>query len=223
MERIKQLLNLTDPIWNDLTPDLLYPSFYPRRATRLLSPETIARRSQTTGRADYENLEFLGDAVLEQILTLFVVNRQADYTKPIQYYIKVLGRNITLYCYANLKQICGLAPVETTNWKECADILEAIVGALYWYLYVQQRLGYQAIEYLYHWFVQTFPVQETLDNLIAFGSTRCRVDGGFTGWSPWSACTEGVQARFRSCSNPAPSYGGHPCEGPTMETQNCTQ
>lgn len=47
------------------------------------------------------------------------------------------------------------------------------------------------------------------------------VDGGFSGWSVWSGCCDGVQARSRSCTEPAPSGGGAPCLGPATETRGC--
>ncbi|XP_078581905.1 scavenger receptor cysteine-rich domain-containing protein DMBT1-like [Branchiostoma floridae x Branchiostoma japonicum] len=50
-------------------------------------------------------------------------------------------------------------------------------------------------------------------------------DGGWTGWSPWSACSVtcgvGTQTRDRSCTNPAPAHGGADCAGLTRETQAC--
>jgi len=51
------------------------------------------------------------------------------------------------------------------------------------------------------------------------------VDGVFSGWSGWSACTVdcggGTQDRTRDCSSPAPTYGGYDCSGSTSESQTC--
>ncbi|XP_035657358.1 deleted in malignant brain tumors 1 protein-like [Branchiostoma floridae] len=51
------------------------------------------------------------------------------------------------------------------------------------------------------------------------------VDGGWTSWSPWSACSVtcgvGEQTRDRSCTNPAPAHGGADCYGQTQKTQTC--
>ena len=51
------------------------------------------------------------------------------------------------------------------------------------------------------------------------------VDGGYTTWSSWDTCTVtcggGTQGRTRSCTNPAPQYGGAACSGSSTGIQNC--
>lgn len=51
------------------------------------------------------------------------------------------------------------------------------------------------------------------------------IDGNWTRWSPWSACSRrcggGIQARSRSCTNPPPSFGGAYCEGKSLERRPC--
>ncbi|KAI8514078.1 hypothetical protein Bbelb_084020 [Branchiostoma belcheri] len=53
----------------------------------------------------------------------------------------------------------------------------------------------------------------------------CPVDGGWSDWSPWSACSVrcgvGTETRNRTCTNPAPENGGADCDGLTQETQEC--
>ena len=56
---------------------------------------------------------------------------------------------------------------------------------------------------------------------------ECPIDGGYTEWSEFSACTRscsgGRQKRWRTCFNPKPKYGGRDCErlGPSSEVQRC--
>jgi len=56
---------------------------------------------------------------------------------------------------------------------------------------------------------------------------RCPVNGGYTSWSAWSACSrtcgDGERVRQRSCQNPPPSNGGADCQklGPSVEKEKC--
>ncbi|XP_078680902.1 cartilage intermediate layer protein 2-like [Branchiostoma floridae x Branchiostoma belcheri] len=53
----------------------------------------------------------------------------------------------------------------------------------------------------------------------------CPVDGGWSDWGPWSACSVtcgvGMETRDRTCDNPAPANGGADCDGLDQETQVC--
>jgi hypothetical protein len=53
------------------------------------------------------------------------------------------------------------------------------------------------------------------------------VNGGFSDWSEWSACSEscagGDQTKTRTCTNPAPEYGGAACDGQTFDAQQCNE
>lgn len=48
------------------------------------------------------------------------------------------------------------------------------------------------------------------------------VNGGYSDWSKWTDCVDGKQTHSRTCTNPAPSYGGLDCQGPPTENQVCT-
>ncbi|OWA50477.1 putative Nicotinamide N-methyltransferase [Hypsibius exemplaris] len=53
----------------------------------------------------------------------------------------------------------------------------------------------------------------------------CPVDGEWSDWQPWSACTSdcgiGDRYRIRRCSDPAPSNGGSVCEGESFQREDC--
>lgn len=53
----------------------------------------------------------------------------------------------------------------------------------------------------------------------------CPVDGGWTEFGYWSECTKkcggGSQTRIRTCTNPAPAFGGAKCQGDGEEIQEC--
>ena len=52
------------------------------------------------------------------------------------------------------------------------------------------------------------------------------MDGGYTEWGNWSACSvtcgTGQRIRTRECTNPAPAHGGEECAGRAMQTLVCT-
>ncbi|KAH3740839.1 hypothetical protein DPMN_047553 [Dreissena polymorpha] len=54
---------------------------------------------------------------------------------------------------------------------------------------------------------------------------RCNVDGKWSDWSIWSACTttcgSTTQTRSRACTNPPPSNNGTDCEGSSEESKSC--
>ncbi|XP_023806195.1 SCO-spondin [Oryzias latipes] len=53
----------------------------------------------------------------------------------------------------------------------------------------------------------------------------CRVNGGWSRWSPWSRCDKlcggGRSIRTRSCSSPPPKNGGQKCEGEKNQIKPC--
>ncbi|TSK16074.1 SCO-spondin [Bagarius yarrelli] len=63
--------------------------------------------------------------------------------------------------------------------------------------------------------------------LINCTQIECNVDGGWSDWTPWSACSvscgAGLQSRYRFCSNPERAGAGLPCFGPDRQDQACVQ
>ncbi|OWF51488.1 transmembrane protein 2-like [Mizuhopecten yessoensis] len=60
-------------------------------------------------------------------------------------------------------------------------------------------------------------------------SSRMPQNGGYSGWTEWSACkvpacAGSVMVRFRTrtCDQPIPRNGGAPCQGPSSEEMDCT-
>lgn len=51
------------------------------------------------------------------------------------------------------------------------------------------------------------------------------VNGGWSGWRPWSSCTRtcagGSQRRSRTCTNPPPRNGGANCQGSNFQARQC--
>ncbi|KAL3886521.1 hypothetical protein ACJMK2_026506 [Sinanodonta woodiana] len=54
----------------------------------------------------------------------------------------------------------------------------------------------------------------------------CPVDGNWSDWGHWSACTATcgsfvTRSRYRTCTNPAPSFSGESCLGTATEEEGC--
>nr|XP_006814903.1 PREDICTED: SCO-spondin-like [Saccoglossus kowalevskii] len=47
------------------------------------------------------------------------------------------------------------------------------------------------------------------------------VDGGWSTWTSWTLCCEGVQERHRECNNPIPDGDGSGCYGDSLAKRNC--
>lgn len=51
------------------------------------------------------------------------------------------------------------------------------------------------------------------------------IDGGWSAWSAWGSCSVscggGTKTRTRTCTNPAPAYGGANCAGSSSESTSC--
>ena len=59
------------------------------------------------------------------------------------------------------------------------------------------------------------------------GAALFSVDGGWSDWTPWGACSvtcdKGTRERSRECNNPSPENGGKDCDGHDSETEECNE
>jgi hypothetical protein len=61
----------------------------------------------------------------------------------------------------------------------------------------------------------------------ACNESPCPINGGWSEWTDWTACTElcggGTRNRTRECNNPLPAYGGKDCEGSNIDQEACNE
>src|SRR5436305_10357953 len=109
-----------------------------RSVTNELSNSFISQQKILYGSENNQRLEFLGDAILELIVSdllfnNFIITSPGELTSIRS----KLVRNVSLACFMNNKQLCELIisphPI-FSNTKYCADLFESIVGAIYYYL-----------------------------------------------------------------------------------------
>ena len=66
-----------------------------------------------------------------------------------------------------------------------------------------------------------------LSDTILFTIFFTAVDGGFSKWTPFSACSvtcgSGVKVRTRTCTNPPRQWKGKDCVGPRQESMACNE
>ncbi|XP_044765447.1 semaphorin-5B isoform X1 [Coccinella septempunctata] len=62
---------------------------------------------------------------------------------------------------------------------------------------------------------------------ISLAVTNCTVHGGWSDWSSWSACSatcgQATKIKTRSCTNPAPVFGGRVCVGQSTMEAYCSE
>lgn len=135
-----------------------------------------AKYEEKYGITSYQSLEFLGDGVLEILLKYLLYQRlhsqgPGDMTNALWH----LRSNAFFNCLAK-DVICGYVrtSAQSVNLKTCADVFEALFGALFIYLIDNE---YDAFSILYYWLIEFWQIEKYLDDYIAKRTNSCFPEG----------------------------------------------
>lgn len=134
------------------------------------------------GHRDYENFEFIGDTVLNFIIIRLMSELKVITTPDSGTKIKnLVTKNQTLGCLLDYKFLCneripGHVRYETqkTDLNKCADVFEAIIGGLYWYLDTQIKLP-NAVQTIQGWLIENWPIKQIILQASRFNRITCPI------------------------------------------------
>lgn len=111
------------------------------------------------GSIDYERLEFLGDAVLDLVIRTLLYDRYELATPGQLSQVKAaLVNNRALACFSSELDFCH------GETKECADILEALIGAVY--LHLRPKPDLDSISWISEWLGKILSLDALIDKIL---------------------------------------------------------
>jgi len=114
---------------------------------------------QEYGMENYQRLETLGDAVLE----LVVMEKLFHKRGVIMGLASKIVNNKSLYCFMWRKKYCDLLISSFQHYKDCADVFESILGAIY--IHVQSTVN-NPIHFIALWLDDQFDFSAVIDYII---------------------------------------------------------
>lgn len=163
METLIDTLQLRGTVFENIDPDLLELAFIDSSVQKTLPPEKRQRMVRKYGSSNYESFEFLGDAILEMIATVFVLRETGIQTATL---ISEITNNQSLSCMLEALGLDQLLPAQTKmTAKTLGDVFEALIGVLYWHVRDQ---GFTSLGY----------IEDYLDTVWNFGCYVRRIIAG---------------------------------------------
>lgn len=124
IEEVRNALHLSNGIWRDFPDELVKLAFKQKDYPNIKDELSIDNR---------ELYEFFGDAVLQLLSSRILLDTEQGPELTPQTATNsrsLLIKNSTLQCLFNMKGLCHKG-----RFHHCADSFEALVGAMYWWLY----------------------------------------------------------------------------------------
>ena len=132
------------------------------------------------GFRDYESFEFIGDSVLSMMIVRILIEldlitspRRGHQFKQLLTNNQSLGR-LLIYKGLCQERIIGSQRYEQSKsvLYRCADVFEAIIGGLYWFLHVRMRHP-NAMAVMQEWFVDVWPIHQIIRGIYKDKRFQC--------------------------------------------------
>lgn len=180
IDNIREAFNLSKYPWNLIPDDIILLCFLSPSGYDLLPPIIAKRLLTNYNLKNYEFFEFVGDRVLSIVAINILFDIMGNKELADNFYQGKLGplfskitKNATLNCIMQTTNLCSFIFIkEKITVKKCADVLEALLGGLYYYKYIINKEP-DAIKQITEWFSETFNVPEVINNIIKNGDLLC--------------------------------------------------
>lgn len=158
INKFRETLHLKNTVFEDIDDDLILLAITSSSVS--LNREIKERLMIKYGSFNYQRLEFLGDSVLQMIITKIIYDigglNEGEMTKLRS----AIVRNANLKRYYYAKKLCMTYISHEYNDKRCADIFESILGALF--VYGFWRYGYGILDHIENWILDNFQIYEDI-------------------------------------------------------------
>lgn len=111
------------------------------------------------GSNNNDSLEFLGDAVLELLVTDLLLTKGLTVGKMSQIR-QAIVKNVSLICLMNDLKLCNVDKLVT---KSCADLFEAFIGAVYTHL---KQYDIDSTKIINEWLIKIWNMDYIIEDMI---------------------------------------------------------
>lgn len=146
--------------WSTLPDELLIQAFQGKES------------SKAYPWANRELMEFLGDAIIQLIVTKIMLNIPAINSPGSATILKgKIVRNSTLECFLNKLDLCKYSAGVIS--KGCADSFEALIGIIYKWSEVSKKDN--ILNSIENWFIENFQLPKLIEKVAETGDLPCDI------------------------------------------------
>jgi hypothetical protein len=121
----------------------------------------VAITPPSKGKVNNDRLEFLGDAVLELAISDMLYKQGILEVGKLSTIRQVIVRNVSLICLMNDLNLCDISkPLD----KSCADLFEALLGAVY--IHLGNYKDFNPISFIIQWLIDVWHFDSIITDII---------------------------------------------------------